>query len=156
MARKLDDVDRQLLEMLQNDADTPIAKLAETVHLSQTPCWRRVQRLREDGYIKRNVALLDSARLNLGVTVFAGIRTNQHSESWFQKFHAAVEAIPEIVEFYRVSGDVDYLLKVVVPSIPAYDAVYKRLIRSADLFDVSSSFAMEEIKFTTALPLGYL
>ncbi len=153
--RKLDAIDRELLRLLQENTETPMAKLAEAVNLSQTPCWRRIQKLKEDGVITRQVALLDPAKLNLGITVFAAVRTNQHSEAWFRKFHSAVAAIPEVVEFYRMSGDVDYLLRVVVPSIAAYDAVYKRLIRSSDLFDVSSSFAMEEIKFTTALPLSY-
>jgi len=153
--RKLDAIDRELLRLLQENAETPMAKLAEAVNLSQTPCWRRIQKLKEDGVITRQVVLLDPAKLNLGITVFAAVKTNQHSEAWFRKFHSAVTAIPEVVEFYRMSGDVDYLLRVVVPSITAYDAVYKRLIRSSDLFDVSSSFAMEEIKFTTALPLSY-
>jgi Lrp/AsnC family transcriptional regulator len=132
-----------------------MAKLAEAVNLSPTPCWRRVQRLKEDGVIRRQVALLDPAKLNLGVTVFVSVKTNQHTQAWFDRFHAAVSEIPEVVEFYRMSGDTDYLLRVVVPSIGAYDAVYKRLIRSAELHDVSSSFAMEEIKFTTSLPLDY-
>jgi Lrp/AsnC family transcriptional regulator len=153
--RKLDSIDKELLRLLQQDAEMPMAKLAEAVNLSPTPCWRRIQRLKEDGVITRQVVLLAPHKLNLGITVFAAVKTNQHSEAWFKKFHAAVAAIPEVVEFYRMSGDVDYLLKVVVPSIAAYDAVYKRLIRSSDLFDVSSSFAMEEIKFTTALPLSY-
>ena len=153
--KKLDAIDRALLKLLQEDAEIPMAKLAEAVGLSVTPCWRRVQRLKDDGVIRRQVALLDPGKLNLGITVFVAVRTNQHSETWFRKFQATVTLIPEVVEFYRMSGDVDYLLRVVVPSIADYDAVYKRLIRGADLFDVSSSFAMEEIKFTTALPLNY-
>jgi Lrp/AsnC family transcriptional regulator len=153
--KKLDAIDRRLLALLQQDAAMPMAKLAEAVGLSPTPCWRRVQRLRDDGVITAQVALLDRRKLNLGVTVFVSVRTNQHTEAWYRRFHATVSAIPEVVEFYRMSGDVDYLLRVVVPSIEAYDAVYKRLIRSSELFDVSSSFAMEEIKFTTALPLDY-
>jgi Lrp/AsnC family transcriptional regulator len=154
--RKLDAIDREILRLLQQDADTPIAKLAEAVNLSPTPCWRRIQRLREECFITRQVALLDPVKLNVGVTVFVSVRTNQHSEAWFESFHSTVRMIPEVVEFYRMSGDVDYMLKVVVPDIAAYDSVYKRLIRAADLFDVSSSFAMEELKFTTALPLDYL
>jgi Lrp/AsnC family transcriptional regulator len=153
--KKLDAIDLRLLALLQQDAAMPVAKLAEAVGLSPTPCWRRVQRLRDDGVITAQVALLDRRKLNLGVTVFISVRTNQHTEAWYRRFHAAVAAIPEVVEFYRMSGDVDYLLRVVVPSIEAYDAVYKRLIRASELFDVSSSFAMEEIKFTTALPLEY-
>ena len=153
--KKLDAIDRKLLALLQQDAAMPMAQLAQAVGLSSTPCWRRVQRLKDEGVITAQVALLDRRQLNLGVTVFVSVRTSQHSEAWFRRFHAAVSAIPEVVEFYRMSGDIDYLLRVVVPSIEAYDAVYKRLIRGSELFDVSSSFAMEEIKFTTALPLEY-
>ena len=155
MKKKLDAIDRQILAILQRDAETPLADLAQAVKLSSTPCWRRIQRLREHGFITRHVALVDPLKINLGVTVFVAVRTNQHSQAWFEGFRDAVRDIPEIVEFYRMSGDVDYLLRVVVPDIAAYDAVYKRLIRSVDLSDVSSSFAMEELKFTTALPLDY-
>jgi Lrp/AsnC family transcriptional regulator len=154
--KNLDAIDRELLRRLQIDAETPIASLAETVNLSPTPCWRRVQRLKEEGYIRKQVVLLDAHKLNVGVTVFVGVRTNQHSATWFKKFHAAVMQIEQVVEFYRMSGDMDYLLRVVVPDIAAYDKVYKRLIATAELSDVSSSFAMEEIKFTTALPLDYI
>lgn len=155
MKKKLDAIDRQILAMLQRNAETPLADLAQAVNLSSTPCWRRIQRLREHGFITRHVALVDPRKINLGVTVFVAVRTNQHSQAWFEGFRDTVRDIPEIVEFYRMSGDVDYLLRVVVPDIAAYDAVYKRLIRSVDLSDVSSSFAMEELKFTTALPLDY-
>jgi len=154
--RKLDAIDQELLRRLQIDAETPLAKLAEAVNLSPTPCWRRVQRLKDEGVMTRQVALLDPVKLNLGVTVFVAIRTNQHSDTWLEKFRATVRDIPEVVEFYRMSGEVDYLLRVVVPGIAAYDSVYKRLIKGSNLFDVSSSFAMEELKFTTALPLDYL
>ena len=155
MKQKLDAIDRQLLEMLQKSSDMPINELAAAVHLTPTPCWRRIQRLKELGVISQQVALVDRQKVNLGVTVFVAVRTNQHSQTWFESFRDAVRDIPEIVEFYRMSGDVDYLLRVVVPDIAAYDLVYKRLIRSVDLSDVSSSFAMEELKFTTALPLDY-
>lgn len=151
----LDPIDRKLLQILQEDAEVPMAKLAEKVNLSPTPCWRRVQRLKDEGVIRRQVVLLDPEKLNVGVTVFVAVRTSLHSEEWFSRFRAAVLEIPEVVEFYRMSGDVDYLLRVVVPNIGAYDGVYKRLIRKADLSDVSSSFAMEQLKFTTALPLDY-
>ncbi|MET0382691.1 MAG: Lrp/AsnC family transcriptional regulator [Burkholderiaceae bacterium] len=154
--KPLDAVDKELLRLLQNDAEIPVGQLAEAVNLSSSPCWRRVQRLKDEGYITRQVALLDPHKLNLGITVFVSIRTNQHSDAWFDKFNAGVTAIPEVVEFYRMSGDVDYLLRVVVPNIAAYDSVYHRLIRCCELFDVSSSFAMEQLKFTTALPLNYI
>lgn len=154
--KSLDAIDRTLLRLLQEDADIPMAKLAEAVNLSTTPCWRRLQRLKDEGIIKKQVVLLDPEKLNVGVTVFVGVRTNQHSEAWFRRFNAVVAQIPEVVEFYRMSGDIDYLMRIVVPNIGAYDGVYKRLIRGADLSDVSSSFAMEQIKFTTALPLDYI
>jgi Lrp/AsnC family transcriptional regulator len=153
---KLDSIDCKLIEILQIDAETPIADMAARVGLSATPCWRRVQRLKEMGVITRQVALVDAAKVNVGVTVFVSVRTSTHTEEWFERFRATVQAIPEVVEFYRMSGDVDYLLRVVVPDIAAYGKVYKRLIAGTQLFDVSSSFAMEELKFTTALPLSYV
>lgn len=153
---KLDSIDCKLIEILQVDAETPIADMAARVGLSATPCWRRVQRLKEMGVITRQVALVDAAKVNVGVTVFVSVRTSTHTEEWFERFRATVQAIPEVVEFYRMSGDVDYLLRVVVPDIAAYGKVYKRLIAGTQLFDVSSSFAMEELKFTTALPLSYV
>ncbi|MGE1003701.1 Lrp/AsnC family transcriptional regulator [Ralstonia pseudosolanacearum] len=152
---KLDSIDAKILEALQVDATMPIADLASQVGLSQTPCWRRVQKLKEAGVITQTVMLVDRNKVNVGVTVFVSIRTSTHSQEWFNRFHAAVQAIGEVVEFYRMSGDVDYLLRIVVPDIAAYDAVYKRLIADTNISDVSSSFAMEEIKYTTALPLNY-
>jgi len=152
---KLDAIDCKLLELLQVNADYQVAELAALVGLSQTPCWRRVHRLKEAGVITRNVALVDAAKINVGVTVFVSVRASRHTQAWFDRFKATVQVIPEVVEFYRMSGDVDYLLRVVVPDIAGYDRVYKRLIAGTDLHDVSSSFAMEEIKFTTALPLSY-
>ena len=152
---KVDAIDRKILERLQQDCDIQMAALAAEVGLSQTPCWRRVQRLREAGVITRNVSLVDRDSVNVGVTVFVSVRTSTHTKAWFDQFKAAVEVIPEVVEFYRMSGDVDYLLKVVVRDIAAYDRFYRRLIATAPLTDVSSSFAMEQIKFTTALPLDY-
>lgn len=151
----LDAIDRKLLEHLQRDASTPLAQLAAEVGLTNTPCWRRIQRLKEAGVITRQVALLDPEQVNVGVTVIVSVRTSVHTEAWFSRFRATCEAIPEVVEFYRMSGDVDYLLRVVVPDIKAYDAVYKRLIAGTNLHDVSSSFAMEQLKYTTALPLKY-
>ena len=152
---KLDAIDRKLLELLQLDCDTPIAELAAAVQLSTTPCWRRVQRMKDAGVITSHVALVDPRSVNVGVTVFVNIKTSQHTQAWFDQFNATVDSIPEVVEFYRMSGDVDYLLRIVVPDIAAYDGVYKRLIAGTQLFDVSSSFAMEQLKFTTALPLRY-
>lgn len=151
----LDAVDRKILALLQHDASLSVADVAEKVNLSVTPCWRRIQKLDEAGVIQRRVALLDASKLNLGVTAFVAIRTGQHNPAWLEKFAKAVASIPEIVEVYRMSGDVDYLLRVVVPDIAGYDAVYKKLIKSVELTDVSSSFAMEKLKSTTALPLDY-
>ena len=151
----MDSKDLQILSILQEDGTTPLAELAEAVSLSSTPCWRRVQRLQEAGVIKRTVALCDPARLSVGVTVFVSIRTSQHSDAWMKRFVQGTRDIPEIVEIYRMSGEVDYLLKVVVPDIAGYDRVYKRLIKAVELQDVSSSFAMEVLKSTTALPLDY-
>lgn len=148
-----DKIDLQILALLQQDASLSVSIIAEKVRLSVTPCWRRIQRLEAEGVIRKRVALLDPAKLNVGVTVFVMVKTSRHTQEWFDKFHAAVMKLPEVVEFYRMSGDMDYLLRVVVSDIAGYDAVYKKLIRTADLFDVSSSFAMEQIKYTTALPL---
>ena len=152
----MDAADKKILALLQQDADIPLNALAEAVSLSQTPCWRRVQKLRNTGVIRKQVALCDPAELNVGVTVFVSIRTNQHTQAWLERFARGVQDIPEVVEVYRMSGDVDYLLRVVVPDIAGYDAIYKKLIKITELFDVSSSFAMEQMKYTTALPLGYI
>jgi Lrp/AsnC family transcriptional regulator len=153
---KLDSLDLKILELLQQDAEQQVAQIAAQVGLSTTPCWRRIQRLKEAGVITRQVALLDPRKINVGVTVFVSVRTSTHTEEWFERFRATIQAIPEVVEFYRMSGDVDYLLRVVVPDIAAYDTVYKRLTAGTSLHDVSSSFAMEELKLTTALPLSYV
>jgi len=132
-----------------------VSDIAEKVGLSATPCWKRIKRLEKDGIIERRVAILNRDRLGLGVTVIVAIRTAKHSDEWLQIFADGVAKIPEVVEFYRMSGEVDYLLRVVVPDIAAYDAFYKRLIQRAQITDVSSSFAMEVIKYTTAVPLDY-
>ncbi len=133
----------------------PLAQIARRVGLSATPCWRRIQKLEEAKVIRGRVALLDGAKINVGLTAFVFVRTNQHSTDWLKKFADAVSDLPEVIEFHRMSGEIDYLLKVVVPDIAAYDAFYKRLIAKIELSDVSSSFAMEQIKYTTALPLDY-
>lgn len=151
-----DRLDLKILSLLQEDAGVAVSDVAKRIGLSTTPCWRRIQALEKAGVIRARVALLDPDRLNVGVTVFVALRTNQHNAAWLEKFARRTAAIPEVVEFYRMSGEVDYLLKIVVPSIAGYDAVYKRLIEAADLYDVSSSFAMEQIKYTTALPLTYV
>lgn len=149
----MDVLDRKILKVLQEDASLALSDIAEKVGLSTTPCWRRIRALEEKGVIKRRVTVLDADKLNLGVTVFVAIRTQQHNDQWLEKFAKAVADIPEIIGLYRMAGDVDYLMKVVVPDIDGYDAVYKRLIAKIDLSDVNSTFVMETIKETTALPL---
>jgi Lrp/AsnC family transcriptional regulator len=150
----LDQVDRRILAILQEDATVAIAELAERVGLTQTPCWKRVKRLQDAGVITARVALLNREALDLPLTVFVAVKTGRHDEDWLGQFAAGAKSLPEVVEFYRMSGDVDYLLKVVVRDIAAYDRFYRRLIATAPLTDVSSSFAMEQIKFTTALPIA--
>ncbi|KQM65030.1 transcriptional regulator [Sphingomonas sp. Leaf17] len=149
----LDPVDRRILAMLQVDANRSVADIAEAVGLSTTPCWKRIKRLERDGVIERRVAILSRDRLGLGVTVIVAIKTARHSDAWLDDFSAGVSAIPEVVEFYRMSGEIDYLLKIVARDIADYDRIYRKLTKVADLHDVSSSFAMQEIKSTTALPL---
>jgi len=151
----MDVIDRRILACLQRDASLPVAEVAARAGLSTTPCWRRIQNLERSGVIQRRVALLDPKKVNLGVTVFVRVKTSQHNLPWLERFAKGVSEIEEVVEFYRMSGDIDYLLRVVVPDIDAYDAVYKRLIAVAELADVSSNFAMETLKHTTVLPVRY-
>ncbi len=152
----MDKLDKKILELLQRDAGLTAAEVAERIGLSKAPCWRRMRRLQEDGVIKQTVALLDARSLNLGTTVFVTVKTANHSEAWFERFVRAVRDIPEVTEIHRMSGDVDYLMRIVVPDIDAYDAVYKKLIATVEFQDVSASFALETIKYTTALPLSYM
>ncbi len=149
----LDQINRRILVELQRDATVSLAVLSEKVGLSQTPCWNRIKRLEADGYIRSRVALLDRDKLNLGTTVFVAVKATSHDEKWLEDFARAVAVIPEIVELYRMSGDTDYLLKVVCRDIADYDRIYKKLIRATPMRDVSSSFAMEQIKYTTELPI---
>ena len=152
----MDRLDRMILTILQEDATVPVAEIGRRVGLSTTPCWRRIQKMEEDGVIKGRMAVLDPAKVNAKVTVFVFVTTNQHNEDWMTRFSRVIGEFPEVIEFYRMSGHIDYLLKVVVPDIEAYDAFYKRLIARVDLSDVTSMFAMEEIKSTTELPLGFV
>jgi len=151
----MDKLDRKILDVLQKDASLTTAEVAERVGLSKAPCWRRIQRLRETGVIRRTVALLDARALNVGTTVFVTIKAPSHSAAWYERFAKVVRDLPEVTELHRMSGDVDYLLRVVVPDIEGYDAVYKRLITALEMLDVSASFSLETIKSTTALPLSY-
>jgi Lrp/AsnC family transcriptional regulator len=152
----MDKLDAKILEQLQNDGGLTAAEIADRVGLTKAPCWRRIQKLQQQGVIRHTVALLDAHALNVGTTVFVTLKTGNHSEAWFSRFVAAVRDIPEVTEIHRMSGDVDYLIRIVVPDIDAYDVVYKRLISTVEFQDVSASFALETIKSTTALPLCYL
>lgn len=152
----LDTFDIKILNLLQRDATMPLAEISAQVGLSSTPCWRRIQKLEEAGVIRRRVALLDRDALNAGVTVFVAIRTQQHNARWLKDFARAVTGFPEVVDCYRMAGDIDYLLRLVLPDIAAYDSFYKRLIAKIELSDVTSMFAMEQIKSTTELPLSFV
>lgn len=149
----LDRTDLQLLDALQRDATLSMAQLGERVGLSATPCWKRIKRLQDEGYITARLAILDRKKVGLPVTVFVSVRTTQHDEQWLARFAAIVTAMPEVMEFHRMSGDVDYMLKVVTSSIDGYDRFYKKLIRQVGLSGVSSAFSMEQIKSTSVLPL---
>ncbi|NOX52087.1 MAG: Lrp/AsnC family transcriptional regulator [Gammaproteobacteria bacterium] len=154
--RKFDRFDHLILQSIQVDDSIPVAELAEKIGLSTNACWRRIKRLEETGVIRSRVALLDEQALDLNVTVFVSIKTSEHTDSWLTKFANGVKGIPEVIEFYRMSGDTDYLLKIVVRDIADYDRVYKKLIQVAPMSDVSSSFSMERIKSATTLPLDHL
>jgi Lrp/AsnC family transcriptional regulator len=150
----MDAVDRKILSVVQQDASLSVADIGQRVGLSSTPCWKRLQRLEADGVITRRVALVDPAKVGLGITVFVSIETGDHSQEWLSNFAKTVSAMPEVMEFYRMAGDVDYTLRVVVADIASYDAFYKKLIAVVPLKNVTSRFAMERIKSTTELPLG--
>jgi Lrp/AsnC family transcriptional regulator len=150
----MDSVDRKILNLLQADASLTVKQIAEQIALSVTPCWKRIQKLEKQGFIRARVALLDPQKVNADVTVFVAITTNQHTTEWIDRFSRAVSDMPEVMEIYRMSGEVDYLLRVVVSSIAAYDSFYKKLVDRIELSSVTSSFAMEQIKYTTALPIN--
>lgn len=152
----LDRLDRKILSIIQSDATVSVAEIGKRVGLSTTPCWRRIQKMEEDGVILRRVAILDASSVNASVTAFVSIVTSDHSDEWLKRFAELIREFPEVVEFYRMAGQVDYLLRVVVPDIAAYDAFYKRLIEKIKISDVSTTFAMEQIKYTTELPLSYI
>ena len=152
----MDAIDRKILAVLQEDASLSVAEIGSRVGLSSTPCWKRIQRLEADGVILKRVALVDQDRLGLGVTVFVSIETGDHSEAWLTRFADVVQTMPEVMEFYRMAGDIDYMLRVVVPDIAGYDMAYRKLIRAVQLSDVSSSFAMERLKYSTALPVDFV
>ena len=150
-----DDMDVKILQILQEDCTKSVSDVGKSVGLSTTPCWRRIQKLEEQGVIEHRVALLNPQKVSVGVTVFVSIKTDQHALDWLERFHEAVAEFPEVVEFYRMSGDVDYLLRVAVPDIAAYDDFYKKLISKIDISKVSSAFAMEQIKYKTELSMEF-
>lgn len=150
----MDSVDREILNMLQADASLTVKQIATQIHLSITPCWKRIQKLEVQGFIRARVALLDPKKVNADVTVFVAIKTDQHTTEWIDRFSRAVSDMPEVMEIYRMSGEIDYLLRVVVSSIEAYDRFYKILVERIELSNVTSSFAMEQMKYTTALPIN--
>jgi len=150
----MDAIDRKILAVVQEDASLSVAEIGQRVGLSSTPCWKRLQRLEADGVITRRVALIDPEKIGLATTVFVSVETGDHSEEWLKRFAEVVGAMPEVMEFYRMAGDVDYMLRVVVPDIQGYDGFYKKLIAPVPLKNVTSRFAMERIKSTTALPIA--
>lgn len=151
----LDDRDHLLLQLLQEDADRSVADLAERAALSPSACSRRIQRLRDEGYVARRVAILDRRRVNLPTTIFALVRTSRHAGGWLAEFKAALEGIPEIVEVHRLTGNYDYILKIVLPDVEHYDTIYKRLVERVELFDLSAYISMETVKSQTAVPTRY-
>jgi Lrp/AsnC family transcriptional regulator len=149
----MDAIDRKILTVLQEDASLSVAEIGSRVGLSSTPCWKRIQKLEAEGVILKRVALIEPAKLGLGITVFVSVETGDHSQEWLDRFAKLVGAMPEVMEFYRMAGDVDYMLRVVVPGIAGYDTFYKKLIGTVPLKNVTSRFAMERIKSTTSLPI---
>ncbi|MDA1101377.1 MAG: Lrp/AsnC family transcriptional regulator [Proteobacteria bacterium] len=152
----MDDFDFRILQVLQEDASLSVAAVAGRAGLSPTPCWRRIQKLEASGVIRGRVALLDAAQLKLGLTVFVHLRIARHDRGWLDDFTRTIMSMPEVLEVDRLAGNWDYLLRVLVTDMPAYDKFYKRLIEIDGLNDVSSSFSMQQIKYTTALPLAHL
>lgn len=152
----MDELDRKIVELLQDDATLSVREIGESVGLSATPCWRRIRNLEERGVLTKRVTLVDPAKINLGVSALVFIRTNEHNKVWLQKFVDGVSGIPEIIEAYRTSGEVDYVLKVLVPDLAAFDDFYKRLIDKVELYDVRSTFILEAVKHSTSLPLDYV
>lgn len=151
-----DEIDQRILDILQRDSDTVISAISDAVGLSPTPCWRRIKRMEEAGLIKKRVALVDQVRANVPMTIFIGVTTPRHEIGWLQKFCDLIDEIPEVVEAYRLTGTVDYILKVVVSDMITYDSVYKKMIERLEFSQINSMISMEELKFTTAIPTKYL
>lgn len=151
-----DDIDRKILDILQYDSDLPIAVIAERSGLSQTPCWRRIRRMEAEGLIRKRVVLLDHRKANVPLTVFIAVKATKHSKEWLADFKRLISEMEEVLEAYRLTGEVDYMLRIAVPDIESYDRLYNRMIERLEFSSVVSSIAMEEMKFTTAIPTRYL
>lgn len=151
----LDSRDRKILDLLQADAEMSVNAIADAVALSPSACSRRIARLREEGYVARSVAWLDRRKLGLPTTVFVIVRTGRHEAGWLEQFHAAVSGIPEIVEVHRLTGNFDYIIKLVLPNVEHYDVIYRQLVGRIELFDVSAYISMETVKLSTGLPTNY-
>lgn len=149
----MDEADKAILRLLQRDVSVSLNEIAEQVGLSTTPCWRRIQQMEAQGIIQKRVALLNADKVGLGMTVFVQVKAGKHDATWLKTFATHASALEEIVEFYRMSGEYDYMLKVVVADMKAFDVFYKKLVAGVELSDVTSSFAMEQIKYTTVLPI---
>ncbi len=150
----LDRIDRKILNLLQQDASIALEDIASKVNLSKTPCWNRIKRLEKEGVIKKRVALLDPRKVNLDTTVFLMLQAREHSIEWIERFSEQIRSMPQVVSCYRMSGSIDYIVQIRVENVAAYDRFYKRLLQSIPLTDISSSFALEEVKFSTFLPLS--
>lgn len=149
----LDATDRRILMLLQRDGALPLAEIAAAVGLTTSPCWKRIKRMEDSGVIRGRVAVVDPAKVGLPLTAFVEIEAGDHSPEWLARFADAMAAMPEVLDVWRMAGDVDYLLRVAVPDMAAYDAFYRRLIAAAPLKNVSSRFAMEQVKGGTPLPI---
>ena len=152
----MDEIDRKILDVLQVDATLPVATIAERVGLSAATCWRRIRRLEESGVITRRVALVDRRKVNVPITVFVAVKAPRHTAEWSAAFRRTVDDFPEIVGAWRLTGEIDYLLRIVVPDIETYDTVYQRLTARLEFSNLSASIAMEEMKYTTAVPTIYM
>jgi Lrp/AsnC family transcriptional regulator len=151
---KVDKIDKQILYLLQNDASLSLQQISEQLNLTSTPCWNRIKRLENTGVIKQRVALVNAQKIGLDLIAFVQIKTQQHSEDWFQQFVLQIKGFAQVMEFYRMAGEYDYMMKVIVADMHSYDQFYKMLVNNVSgLTDVNSSFAMEQLKYTTELPL---
>lgn len=151
-----DERDKRILALLQEDAEMPLAEIARKVSLSPSACSRRLARLRLEGFITGTMAILDRRKINLPTTVFVLVRTGRHAEDWIERFQSAVSSIPEIMEVHRLTGNFDYILKLVLPNVEYYDIIYKKILRRVELYDMSAYISMETVKQSSALPTSHI